>query len=64
MDFSTLDTRKKSNTGAFLHLKHPGTGKPLIDPSNNEPVGLFLLGRDSDKFFESRHAKNNAMLVV
>ena len=60
-DFSILDTRKKSNEGAFLHLRHPGTGAKLYDKENN-PVGLYILGRDSDAFIASNHAKNNARL--
>lgn len=66
MDFSTLDTRKKSNEGAFLHLKHPGTGKLLYDEGHTEespkPVGLYMLGRDSDKYAELTHKKNNTLL--
>ena len=62
MDFTTLDTRKKSNEGSFLQLIHPGTGLPLAE--NGVKIGLHLFGKDSDAFAEATHRRNNKRLGV
>jgi hypothetical protein len=63
MDLSALDPKKKANSGAFLHLVNPGTGLPLYDGDDNKkPVGLYLMGRDSDLYAKTRHKNvNNAL---
>ena len=63
MELSVLDTKKKANTGAFLHLKHPGTGDPLFDNGDqSKPVGLYIMGKDSDVFAKARHKSMNDAL--
>lgn len=61
MNFASMDTRSGASRGAFLHLKHPGTGEPLYEDlpgeageiggaspePSREPVGIVLLGRDA-----------------
>lgn len=65
MDFSKLDTSKKANEGAFLHFTHPGTGAKLYDELEgggrdlNKPVGIFLLGKDSDAHAQYLHKRTN-----
>jgi hypothetical protein len=63
MNILSLDTRTKSNQGAFLHLKHPATGAKLYDGEGTaNPVGLYIKGRDSDEFAVSTHKRNNERL--
>lgn len=57
MDLSKFNTKKKSNEGAFLHLKSPVDGSPLFD--DGKPVGLYLLGSDSDKVQAAIHKRFN-----
>jgi hypothetical protein len=57
MDLSKFSTKKKSNEGAFLHLKSPVDGKPLFD--GEVAVGLYLLGSDSDKVQAAIHKRIN-----
>ncbi len=73
MDLSKLDTRKKSNEGSFLHLKHPGTGVAMHDGCDEitgaggdltKPVGLYLLGKDSDKHMAYVHKRKNARIFA
>jgi hypothetical protein len=45
MDFSAFNTREAAEKGAFLHFRHPTTGKPLFD--KGEPVGVYLRGMES-----------------
>lgn len=45
MDFVAIDMKKASDTGAFLHLRHPSTGKLLY--SDGEPVGVHVRGKES-----------------
>jgi hypothetical protein len=70
MDLLALSTKTKSNQGEFLHLKHPGTWLPLYDgvdekgePDESKPVGLYLLGVDSDVVQKSRHARINSQIA-
>jgi hypothetical protein len=63
MDLSALNPKKKANSGAFLHLVNPGTGLPLFDGDDKEkPVGLYLMGRDSDLYAKTRHKNLNGAL--
>lgn len=63
MELSVLDTKKKANAGSFLHLKHPATGEPLYDNDDqSKPVGLYLMGKDSDVFAKTRHKSMNEAL--
>lgn len=63
MDLSALNPKKKANAGAFLHLVNPGTGLPLYDNDDKEkPVGLWLMGRDSDLYMKTRHKTVNSAL--
>jgi hypothetical protein len=63
MDLSQLSTKQKSNEGQFLHLKHPGTWEPLFDGGDeSKPVGIYLLGVDSDVVQKARHARINAQV--
>lgn len=63
MELLNLDPRKKANEGAFLHLKHPGNGSYLFDDGDeSKPVGLYLLGKDSDKYETIRHQNTNTRL--
>lgn len=69
MDLAQLSTKQKSNEGQFLHLKHPGTWEPLYDgvnekgePDESRPVGIYLLGVDSDVVQKARHARINAQV--
>lgn len=57
MDLSKFNTKKKSNEGAFLHLKSPVDGSLLYD--DGKPVGLYLLGSDSDKVQSAIHKRFN-----
>lgn len=47
MDFSTLNTRKASAAGAFLHLLHPTTGKAMFTDTG-EAIGLTVIGTESE----------------
>lgn len=47
MDFSTLNTRKASAAGAFLHLLHPVTGKAMFN-DDGQAIGLMVIGTESD----------------
>lgn len=59
MDLSKFSTKKKSNEGQFLHLKSPVDGKLLYDGDESKPVGLYLLGSDSDKVQAAIHKRFN-----
>jgi hypothetical protein len=64
MDLSLLNPKKKANAGAFLHLVSPATGLPLYDGDDREkPVGLWLMGRDSDLYAKTRHKNMNGALT-
>ncbi len=63
MDLANIDPKKKANTGAFLHLIHPGTGLPLYDSDDqSKPVGLRLMGKDSDVYARTRHKNLNSVI--
>lgn len=63
MDLSALSTKKKSNEGEFLHLVHPKTRELMYDGGDeSKPVGLILLGVDSDVVQQARHARINAQI--
>jgi len=65
MDLSLLNPKKKANAGAFLHLVNPATGLPLYDGDDNaKPVGLYLMGRDSDLYAKTRHKNVNTALTA
>lgn len=65
MDLSALNPKKKANAGAFLHLVNPGTGFPLYDNEDKDkPVGLWLMGRDSDLYAKTRHKNVNGALTT
>lgn len=65
MDLSALNPKKKANAGAFLHLVNPGTGLPLYDGDDKDkPVGLWLMGRDSDLYAKTRHKNVNTALTT
>lgn len=56
MELSQLSTKTKANAGEFLHLKHPESGALLYDNKDkSKPVGLILLGKDSDLFIKHNH---------
>lgn len=49
MDFSQFDSRKASETPRALHLKHPGTGKPLYDDDDKKkPCHVLVLGIEGE----------------
>ncbi|MDP9590575.1 UNVERIFIED_ORG: hypothetical protein J2W19_003139 [Shinella zoogloeoides] len=49
MDFNDLDSRKASETPRALHLKHPGTGKPLYDDEKQtKPCRVLVLGIEGE----------------
>jgi len=69
MDLLQFSTKKKSNAGEFLQLKHPKTFEDLFDgvnekgePDESKPVGLYLLGVDSDVAVQARHKRLNAQV--
>lgn len=63
MDLSALSTKKKSNEGAFLHLVHPKTRELMYDGGDEtKPVGLIMLGVDSDVVQQAKHARINAQI--
>jgi len=73
MDFSNLDTAKKANEGTFLHLKHPGSGVRMhegCDPATGaggdpeKKVGVWMLGKDSNKHAARTHKRNNARILA
>jgi hypothetical protein len=45
MDFATLDTKSAAEKGAFLHLRHPVYGHPLMD--GETAVGVTVRGTES-----------------
>lgn len=56
-DPNTLDLKKLGGTvddadaGAFCHLRHPETDKPLFTGGDDpQPVGLTLCGQDGKRF--------------
>jgi hypothetical protein len=54
MDFSQFDSRAASEKPRALHLKHPGTGKPLFDtdengkPDKSKPCQVLVLGIEGE----------------
>lgn len=49
MDFNDLDSRKASEKPRALHLKHPGTGKPLYDDEKQKkPCRVLVLGIEGE----------------
>lgn len=54
-DISALDFRTPSQAGAFMAFRSPITGDVVKDDTGNE-IGVSLLGRYSDAFFEGRQA--------
>jgi hypothetical protein len=52
-DISRLDFRTPSQAGAFMAFRHPATGEAVKDDAGKE-VGVTLLGRYSDSFYEAR----------
>lgn len=46
MDFSTLNTRKASAAGAFLHLRHPADGTAMFTDAG-EAIGLTVIGTEA-----------------
>jgi len=58
-DLSNLNTTDSGDTGAKLHLRHPGTDELLYaDDAETKPVEIKLCGSDSKRF-----RKINAQLV-
>ncbi|SHG79933.1 hypothetical protein SAMN02745157_4863 [Kaistia soli DSM 19436] len=49
-DLSRLDTSPASNAGVDMPVKHPATGKPVVDENTGAPVTIRLIGRDSERF--------------
>lgn len=48
MDIGKLDMERACSAGAWLHLAHPATGRPLMsDIGEEQPMRIRLLGRDS-----------------
>lgn len=68
MDLSAkFNVREKANKGAFLHLKNPKNGTLLYEEVNGaedftKPIGIYFLGKDSDKFNQIQHHKINAAI--
>lgn len=51
MDLANLSTAEKSEQGAVLHLKDPGTGELLFnDEAGKDAMTLTLAGSDSDLY--------------
>ena len=48
MDLENLDVVSAANFGAFMQLKHPTTGDPLVH--EEVEMGITLLGKDSDLY--------------
>jgi hypothetical protein len=54
MDFSQFDSRAASDKPRALHLKHPGTGKPIFDideegaPDLDKPCKVLVLGIEGE----------------
>lgn len=46
MDFSQFDSRAAGNKGAWMHVCHPGTGKPMYD--KGKPCEVLVYGIESD----------------
>ncbi len=72
MDFLTVSTLEKANKGQFLHLKHMSTDIPMHDGCDpvtgkggdlSKPVGLYILGRDSDVFTARKHRITNESIL-
>lgn len=49
MDLSKLAPAKEPY---FVHLKHPVKGTVLMTEETNEPIGIFVVGTDSDEYAE------------
>ena len=53
MDLTQFDTSDLANAGYFVHLKHPVELTPLYhDDDPDQPVGVRVLGTESDKYKE------------
>jgi len=61
MDLNDLKLEEKSEAGAFLHLRHPITNKPL--DHKGEPMGILLTGRDSAAYRETSRRLQNARIA-
>ena len=53
MDLADLDTVARGDAGAWLELRHPGTGDVLKDDQGN-PWALLLAGADSHVYRKAR----------
>lgn len=69
MELSNFSTKKKSNEGVFLHLKNPETWEEIYElkekneDDKTKPVGLRMLGVDSDIAVAAKHARINAQVA-
>lgn len=65
MKLTDLSTGKKANEGAFLHLSHPTEPDTKLFRTEGEtkfPVGLTLLGDDSDLAVDQTNAITDRIL--
>ena len=53
MDLADLDTVARGDAGAWLELRHPGTGEVLKDDDGNA-FGILLAGADSHVYRKAR----------
>lgn len=60
-DLSKLNTTAKSNDGAWLPLRDPGTFQVLLDDLG-EPVQIQLAGVDSDAYRKAQRRVTNMRL--
>ena len=47
-------TKKAAEAGTFMQLRDPVTDAPLVDEESGKPIGLTLLGSDSDAYRKAK----------
>jgi hypothetical protein len=55
MDFADFDIRR-AEEGVAMEIKHPVSGKVMVDPAANEPCAVLLMGADSSAYREAENA--------
>ena len=59
MKIAELDTKASANHGAWLHVKHPLTGEPIVDAQGN-PARVKVHGMECDAVKRARIRRDRA----
>lgn len=61
MDLSALDVKKAAGNAVVCGFRHPVTDAPL-KTDDDKPIGVSVLGADSDRYQELSRSRGNARL--